>query len=299
MEKKGILTESRLQHTLAAPVEVSGVGLHSGCDVTVRLEPAPPDTGIVFRRVDLRNFEIEAHRRYVSRVVLATTLMKHGVMLSTVEHLLSALYGLQVDNVYVAIDSLEVPILDGSAQVFVQLIDRVGRRAQSPPRTFLKVENEVVVRQADKFIKIKPASRFEISYRIDFEHPAIGRQHFEGEITPAFYAREIALARTFGFLSEVEQLRRSNLIRGGSLDNAVVLDDSGIMNGNLRVPDEFVRHKVLDLIGDIALCGYPLLGRIEAYKAGHALHTQLATELTRQSSAFRLVSEAGDRLAPA
>lgn len=279
-----------MQTTLIKPVCVSGVGLHTGYDVNLALHPAPAGTGVAFRRVDLKNFEIPARRKYVSRVVLATTLMRKGVMLSTVEHVLSALYGLAIDNVYVDVDSLEVPILDGSAQPFVDMVRKAGVVRLRDERTFLKVEEPIKVSEGEKFIRVEPADGFHITYLIDFEHPAIRRQEVDFRLTPATYLREVAYARTFGFLKEVEQLRKSNLIRGGSLENAVVLSEEGVVNGELRAPDEFVRHKVLDLIGDISLCGYPVLGHLVAFKAGHALHTRLATELAR-SPACRLVQE--------
>ena len=229
--------------------------------------------------------------RHVSRVVLATTLMKKGVMLSTVEHLLSALYGLAIDNLVIEIDSLEVPIADGSALPYAELIQEAGIQEQDLDRTFLRVVKLMVVRDEDKFIEISPSEDFFICYEIDFEHPLIQRQKLEMEVTPANYFKEIAFARTFGFFSEVEQLRKSNLIRGGSLENAVVLSEDGILNGTLRASDEFVRHKALDLIGDIALCGHPILGRIHAHKAGHALHTRLASCLTLNNSHCELVAE--------
>ncbi len=282
---------STMQTTIKKPVKISGIGLHTGCRVSLELHPAPEDTGIIFRRVDLQNFEIEALRKWVSRVMLATTLMKRGVMLSTVEHLLSALYGLGLDNVYVEIDSLEVAILDGSALPFVEMVREAGVQEQRRERTFLKVEKPVRVTDGDKFISVKPASCFRISYEIDFQHPAIGHQTIDLEITPARYAREIAFARTFGFYVEVEELLKKGLIRGGSLENAVVVGDTGIVNGELRASDEFVRHKVLDFIGDISLCGYPIIGSITAYKAGHALHTNLATELVRNPYSCRKVKE--------
>ena len=280
-----------MQTTIGSCVSTHGVGLHTGAEVSLRLKPAPPDSGIVFRRTDLQDFEIEAHRKHVSRVVLATTLMKRGVMLSTVEHLMSALYGLGIDNLTVEIDSLEVPILDGSALPFVEMIAGAGIVEQSRERCYLKLTQEVRCEDGDKFIAITPAEEFRISYEIEFAHPAIGVQRLDLRVEPKAYRREIAFARTFGFLDEVEQLRRSNLIRGGSLDNAVVLDEQGIYNGELRAADEFVRHKVLDLIGDIALCGYPILGHIRAFKAGHALHTALATQILRSSSSWEEVSE--------
>lgn len=281
----------QMQTTIHNAADACGIGLHTGAEVSICLKPAPPDTGIIFRRVDLQDFEIEAHRRHVSRVVLATTLMKRGVMLSTVEHLMSAVYGLGLDNLIIEIDSLEVPILDGSALPFVELIRSAGIQEQEQERRYLRMVEKVICEDGDKYISISPADSFEIRYEIDFEHPAIGNQKLDLEVTPDSYPREVAFARTFGFLKEVEQLRKSNLIRGGSLDNAVVLDDTGIHNGELRAPDEFVRHKVLDLIGDIALCGYPILGRIDAFKAGHALHTALATQILKSRSCWEEVVE--------
>ncbi len=280
-----------MQRTLGGSISASGIGLHTGCQVTITLRPAPPDTGVVFRRVDLQGFEIEARRRWVSRVVLATTLMKRGVMLSTVEHLLSALYGCGVDNAYVDIDSLEVPILDGSAQPFVEMIGQVGIVEQPAQRTYLVVTRPIRLEEEGKFLLIEPADSFLVAYEIDFAHPAIGRQRLELRIDQESYTREIAFARTFGFFNEVEELLRKGLIRGGSFDNAVVIGPDGVMNGQLRAPDEFVRHKVLDLIGDISLCGFPLLGRVHAYRAGHSLHTHLATQLAGNSGAVRRVQE--------
>ena len=281
-----------MQATIQNPVQISGIGLHTGCQVSLELNPAPADTGIVFRRVDLQGFEIEALRERVSRVVLATTLMKKGVMLSTVEHVLSALYGLGLDNLYIDISSLEVPILDGSALPFVEMVQKAGVQTQEKDRTFLKVQKPFRLQEGSKFISIEPCSTFRISYEIDFAHPAIGHQILDLEMTSKAYAKEIAFARTFGFRSEVEELRRKGLIRGGSFENAVVLSETEIMNGPLRSPDEFVRHKTLDLIGDISLCGYPLIGHIKAHKAGHALHTDLATALVRDPTLCRKVKEA-------
>ncbi len=280
-----------MQTTIRKPVKISGIGLHTGCQVSVELNPAPVDTGIVFRRVDLQKFQIEALRKRVSRVVLATTLMKRGVMLSTVEHLLSALFGLDLDNLYIDINSLEVPILDGSALPFVEMVKEAQIQEQDKDRTFLKVRKPFRLQDGDKFISVEPSSTLRITYEIDFTHPAIGHQVLDVEMTPETYAKEIAFARTFGFYSEVEELRRKGLIRGGSLENAVVLSKTEVMNGPLRSPDEFVRHKMLDLIGDISLCGYPLVCHIRAFKAGHALHTDLATVLTRDPTLCRRVKE--------
>lgn len=288
-----------MQTTIAKSARASGVGLHTGCQVSLTLRPAPPRTGIIFRRVDLHGFEIEARRKWVSRVVLATTLMKRGVMLSTVEHVLSAVYGCGIDNLYIDIDSLEIPILDGSAQPFVELIDEAGIVEQEAERTYLVVERSLRLEEPGKFVMVEPSDRLSISYEIDFRHPAIGRQSIDLELTRGSYTREISFARTFGFYREVEDLRRKGLIRGGSLENAVVLSESEVMNGELRAPDEFVRHKVLDLIGDVSLCGSPLLGRITAFRAGHSLHTNLATEISRREGAVRRVAESDLQLGEA
>lgn len=278
-----------MQTTIREPAAISGIGLHTGCEVSLILRPAPPGTGIVFRRTDLQNFEIEALRKHVSRVVLATTLMKRGVMLSTVEHLLSAVRGCGIDNLWVDIDSLEVPIVDGSALPFVEMIERAGTRTQDAEPTIARVRRRMRLDEGDKFIAIEPYDGFRVSYEIDFEHPAIGRQALDLEIDAPTYRREIAFARTFGFYSDVEQLLKSGLIRGGTLDNAVVLSGEGIMSGELRATDEFVRHKMLDLIGDLSLCGTRVQGRIHAHKAGHALHTRLATELSQRNGGDPLV----------
>ncbi len=217
--------------------------------------------------------------------------MKRGVMLSTVEHVLSALYGLSIDNVYIDIDSLEVPIGDGSAQPFVEMIQAAGTEEQDRDRTFLRIEKSARVEDDGKYIEVHPYPAFRVTYEIDFDHPVIGSQVIDLEVTPETYAREIAFARTFGFYAQVEELLRKGLIRGGSLENAVVLDEHGVMDGELRCPDEFVRHKALDLVGDISLCGYPVLGHVIAHRAGHALHTDLATLLARDTSVGRKIKE--------
>jgi UDP-3-O-[3-hydroxymyristoyl] N-acetylglucosamine deacetylase len=280
-----------MQRTIKNSVHTSGIGLHTGCKVSVSLKPAPADTGVIFRRTDLQGFEIEAQRRWVSRVILATTLMKRGVMLSTVEHLLSAVYGCGLDNLYIEIDSLEVPILDGSALPWIELISGAGSQEQESEKLYLAIREPIRLEDKDKFISIEPYPAFRVSYDIDFDHPAIGQQSFDAEISPAVYMREIAYARTFGFYHEIEDLLKKGLIRGGSFENAVVLGESEVMNTELREKDEFVRHKVLDLIGDISLCGFPLVGRIKAFRAGHALHTNLATEISREEGSTEKVSE--------
>jgi UDP-3-O-[3-hydroxymyristoyl] N-acetylglucosamine deacetylase len=267
------------QTTISKPVEVVGIGLHTAVPSRMRLVPAPADTGIVFRRVDLDNFEIEANGRNVARVSYATSLMKKGVLLSTTEHLLAALYASGVDNVYVDIDAIELPILDGSSQPFVEMLDRAGIRQLRRQRRYMKILRPLEVIDGDRQIGIYPASEFQVHCIVDYAHPCIGRQELRMSVNRYTFNERLARARTFGFLEEVERLRAVDLIRGGSLENAIVLTREGILNGELRYPDEFGRHKTLDLIGDLALLGRPLLARVVAHKAGHALHTQLVSRV--------------------
>ena len=278
----------RYQRTLRGEVQLDGIGLHTGYTVHLSLKPAPDDTGILFRRTDLKDFAIEATRTHVARVSYATTLMKKGVMISTVEHLLSTLYGLGIDNVYIDLNSMEVPILDGSGLKFMEAIERVGIVEQNSLRRYILIQDPIEVRYGDKFAGVYPAQSPKATYKINFEHSAIGVQEIEIDLTPESYRREIAPARTFGFISDVEYLKRCGLIRGGSLENAVVLDDKGIVNNHLRFPSEFVRHKMLDLLGDISLVGYPIIGHLYAEKAGHAIHTALADRIARSKGRFRV-----------
>ncbi len=271
----------RYQRTLRDEIRFEGIGLHTGYRAHLVLRPAPPDSGIRFRRTDLRNFEIEAIRTHVARVSYATTLMKKGVMISTVEHLLSTLYGLGIDNAILDLDSMEVPILDGSSGGFIEEIVRTGIAEQDAPRKYIVITKPVEVRHGDKFAGVYPGPVPKVTYVIDFDHRAIGHQKIEMELTPESYCREIARARTFGFVSDVEYLKGLGLIRGGSTDNAVVLDDSGIVNHHLRFPDEFVRHKLLDLLGDISLLGHPVIGHVHAERAGHAIHTALVDQIAK------------------
>jgi UDP-3-O-[3-hydroxymyristoyl] N-acetylglucosamine deacetylase len=267
------------QYTIARPVEATGVGLHTAVQSHLKLVPAPAGTGIVFRRTDLEGFRVEAHVRNVARVSYATSLMKQGVLLSTTEHLLAALYSCGVDNVFAEIDNLEVPILDGSAQPFIQMLNRAGLRRLRRRRTFLKVVKPLEVSDGDRRIGIYPHDEFLVSCFVDYAHPKVGRQEIDIRVNRETFSRELATARTFGFMSDFEGLRAMGLIRGGSLENAIVLSADGILNGPVRFPDEFVRHKALDLIGDLALIGRPLKAHVVAHKAGHALHTQLVTRL--------------------
>jgi len=269
------------EQTIRAAAEFSGVGLHSGAPVRMRILPAKTGCGIVFRRTDLDNFEVEAVSRNVARVSYATSLMKKGVLISTTEHLLSAFVGTRIDNAIVELDNLELPILDGSARPFVEAIHRVGIRKQRRPRKYLKILRALELREGNKFIAVYPADTYSVSYTVNFPHPLIGRETFEVDLSDGNYLREIAPARTFGFLHEADAMRQQGLIRGASSDNAIVLTRDDIMNPPLRFPDEFVRHKVLDLIGDLALLGKHILGQVVADRAGHAMHTALVSRILR------------------
>jgi UDP-3-O-[3-hydroxymyristoyl] N-acetylglucosamine deacetylase len=278
------------QTTLALPVETHGIGLHTAVPVQVRILPAPPDTGYIFRRTDLGGFEIPASVEFIAHCSYATTLMRTGVMLSTVEHLLAALSGMQVDNAYIEVDNLELPIMDGSSEAFIEMIEKAGVIEQPVVRKALLVREEVTIEQGVRRISIKPSDSFEVDCMVDFQHPMIGKQQFQFVLTDGSFGREIASARTFGFTAEIEALRRANLIRGGSLENAIVLTPEGMLNDTtLRFPDEFVRHKILDIIGDLALLGMPILGRIQAERSGHILHASLMTKLLRDRSAWDIV----------
>jgi UDP-3-O-[3-hydroxymyristoyl] N-acetylglucosamine deacetylase len=283
------------EQTLRSSVACSGIGLHSGAPVCLQILPASPGTGIVFRRTDLEGFEIEANSRNVARVSYATSLMKKGVLISTTEHLLSAFTGLGVDNAIVELDNLELPILDGSALPFVELIQKAGIRKQRRPRRYMKILREVEMREGNKFISVYPADSYSVSYSINFPHPLIGKETFQVELSNGSYLRNIAAARTFGSREDEKAMRNMGLIRGASRDNCIVLTRDGVENGPLRFSDEFVRHKVLDLVGDLALLGKPILGRIVADRAGHAMHTALVSRILRDQTLWQEVTlpEAG------
>jgi UDP-3-O-[3-hydroxymyristoyl] N-acetylglucosamine deacetylase len=282
---------SMFQTTIAREARMEGVGLHTGMFGHVRLLPAPADTGIVFRRNDLDNFPIEAQGHNVARVSYATSLMKQGVLLSTTEHLLAAIYSCGIDNIYIEIDSIEVPILDGSAEPFMQMLEHAGVRKLRRKRRYLKVLKPLEVVEGDRRIGIYPADEFRVRCYVDFPHPLVGQQEVELVVSPETFHHLLARARTFCFERDIEPLREMGLIRGGSLENAIVLTKDGVMNGPLRFPDEFGRHKALDLIGDLALAGLPLLARVEAHKAGHALHTQLVSRLLTDPSLWTITTE--------
>lgn len=281
-------TPHETENTLANPVQFQGIGLHSGAPVHMRLLPAPSGTGIVFRRTDLDNFAVEATGRNVAKVSYATSLMKNSVLISTTEHLLSAACGAGVDNLIVELDNLELPILDGSALPFVEGFAQAGLVPQRRRRQYLKILKPIVVKDQDKLLSIEPSDKFEISYEIDFPTP-IGHQVFSIDLTTSAYNTQIAPARTFGFKEDEAKLRDMGLIRGVSDSSAIILDRTRVLNGPLRFSDEFVRHKILDLIGDLALAGHRMLGHVTARRAGHAMHTALVSRLLRDKSLWELV----------
>ncbi len=296
--------QPQLEHTIQGPLEFAGIGLHSGVEVSLRLIPAPAGSGIVFRRSDLDNYEIPAIGRNVAKVSYATSLMRQGVLISTTEHLLSAFIGLGVDNVIVEIDNLEVPILDGSALPYVEAILRTGLKRQRRKREYMRILKEVEVREGSKFIGVypftdaQPGEGYSIHYAIDFPTP-IGRDTFIGDLEVGEYASTIAPARTFGFKEDEAMLRDMGLIRGVSDSSAIILTREGVQNGPLRFSDEFVRHKVLDLIGDLALAGRRIWGRVVAERAGHAMHTALVQRLLQDRSAWELAHRYEGEAAPA
>jgi UDP-3-O-[3-hydroxymyristoyl] N-acetylglucosamine deacetylase len=291
--------ELQFEHTIESPLAFNGIGLHSGAQVSLRLVPAPAGSGIVFRRSDLDSFEIPATGRNVARVSYATSLMRQGVLISTTEHLLSALIGLGVDNLIIEIDNLEVPILDGSARPYVDAILAAGRKRQRRKREYIRILKPIEVHENSasgshstrKFIGLYPGDGYQIDYSIDFPSP-IGRESLSIDLESGDYPALIAPARTFGFREDEAMLRNMGLIRGASPESAIILSRNGVENGPLRFADEFVRHKVLDLIGDLALAGRRIWGRVVAERAGHAMHTALVQRLLRDRSAWEFAHRA-------
>jgi UDP-3-O-[3-hydroxymyristoyl] N-acetylglucosamine deacetylase len=281
----------RFETTVQRPVEAAGVGLHSGVQVRIRIQPAPVSTGIVFVRTDLDNFHIPANWRYVARVSYATSLMRQGVLISTTEHLLSVLYSSGIDNAYIEIDNLEVPILDGSGQPFVALLRHAGVRTYRRKRKYLRIRRPISVEETGKRITILPDDSFRLTCDTFFKHPMVGGQSLEMEVTPERYATHIAPARTFGFEYELDQMRNMGLIRGASLENAVCFNRDSVLNPDgLRFADECCRHKALDLIGDLALLGKPLLGHVIAERAGHAMHAALVARIMSDPSLYEILT---------
>ena len=282
-------TVSNFQQTIRRPVACSGIGLHSGQKVTLRLRPAPVDHGIVFKRLDLDGLEIPADVTHVDNIHYATGLARDEASVETVEHLLAALVSLEIDNAIVELNQAEVPIMDGSAASFVYLVHEAGIRKLGATRKFLKVIRPIALSRGDKRIALYPSDHFKVTYSISFDHPLLRHQSKTMQLTEAIFVDEIAPARTFGFLKEAEMLRQRGLALGASLDNAVVLGETGVLNSSLRFEDEFVRHKILDVIGDLALVGYPIIGHLVAHRGGHALHASFAQKILEDVDAWRLV----------
>jgi UDP-3-O-[3-hydroxymyristoyl] N-acetylglucosamine deacetylase len=276
-----------VQQTIKRQISCAGIGLHSGHKVTLTLKPALAGTGVRFRRCDL-GVEIPASVDHVSAVQYATVLSRDGASVETVEHLLAALVAAGVDNVVVELSHREVPIMDGSSAPFLFLLQEAGIRRLSSPRKYLKVLKPVQIASGDKRIAVYPSDHFKVSYTISFDHPLLKHQTRTERITEQTFSEHIASARTFGFLKEVEWLRQRGLALGGSLENAIVIGDTGVLNA-LRFEDEFVRHKILDLVGDLALVGYPMVGHVVAHRAGHALHTELGRAVLADVEAWCLV----------
>lgn len=270
------------QRTIQTVATCEGIGLHTGRPIRMKLRPAPANSGVVFRRIDLQDAPtIEARPANLTGVHHATTIGKDGVEVRTVEHLMATFAGMGLDNVVVELDGEEVPIMDGSAAPFVDLIRKAGLRRQMAPRTYLKVKERLVVEADRRSIQIVPSERLQVIYTMRFDHPLLGEQSVAFDLTRETFVREIASCRTFAFLKDVEELRRRNLALGGSFDNAVVIGEAGVLNGDLRFRDELVRHKVLDLLGDLYLLGGPVVGTVIAHSAGHLLHTRLVQEIQR------------------
>ena len=290
------------QRTLKSVIQATGVGLHSGVKVRLALRPAAPDTGIVFRRIDLPEpVELRADPLLIEDTRLASCLERDGAKVATVEHLMSALCGLGIDNAYVDVDAAEIPIMDGSAASFVFLIKQAGIEEQPAPKRFLRVKHDVEVREADKWARLEPYEGFRIRFSIDFDHPVLDRSGAElvFDFAEDSYARDVARARTFGFMQDVETMLQHGLALGGSLDNAIVMDEYRVLNADgLRAPDEFVRHKILDAIGDLYTVGHPMLAAFSAHKSGHALNNRLLRKLLADRTAWEIVTFVDQASAP-
>ncbi len=282
------------QRTLKSSVNVTGVGLHSGEKVTLGLRPAPVNAGIVFRRVDIRPAEeIRARADLVNDTRLSTCMEQNGVRVATVEHLMSALAGLGIDNVYVDIDSAEIPIMDGSAGTFIFLLQSAGIADQSAAKKFIRIKKTIEVKQGDKWVRFDPYHGYKLDFTINFSHPVFAntKQHVTIDLGEESYVRDISRARTFGFMQDVENMRAQGLALGGNLDNAIVMDEYRVLNADgLRFEDEFVKHKVLDAIGDLYMMGYPLIGAFSGFKSGHALNNALVRALLADEQAWEFVT---------
>src|SRR3989442_3976978 len=282
------------QRTLRRQVSCVGIGLHSGNKVNLTLKPAPADSGIRFRRTDMGDYEVPATVHNLAGIQLATGLARNEVSVETVEHLLAALVSVGIDNVAIELNSPEVPIMDGSAAPFIYLIHEAGVKRLQKPRRYLKIIRPIAISRGDKRIALYPSDHFKVTYSVSYDHPLLRHQSRTLRVTEDSFIEHIAPARTFTFLKDVETMRQNGLALGGSLENAVVLGETGVLNNALRFEDEFVRHKILDAIGDLALVGYPVIGHLVAHRAGHALHTEFAAKILEETQAWRLVETAAD-----
>jgi UDP-3-O-[3-hydroxymyristoyl] N-acetylglucosamine deacetylase len=287
------------QRTLRRAISCVGIGLHSGNKVQLSLKPAPVDFGIRFRRADLGDHEVPANVQHLAGIQLATALSCNAVSVETVEHLLAALVSMGVDNVLIELNSPEVPIMDGSAAPFVYLIQEAGIKQQASARKYLKIVRPIALSRGDKRMALYPSDHFKVTYSISFDHPLLRHQSRTLRITEESFIEEIAPARTFTFLKDVENHRQKGLALGGSLDNAIVLGETGVLNNALRFEDEFVRHKILDAVGDLALVGYPVIGHLVAHRGGHGLHTEFVGKVLAETDCWRLVEGSADVLVPA
>jgi len=282
------------QRTLSNVIRATGVGLHTGEKVFLTLKPAPVDTGIVFYRVDLdQPVEIKATTESVTETVMSTTIESQGVKISTVEHLMSAFAGMGVDNAYVELSTHEVPIMDGSAAPFVFLLQSAGIAEQNKSKQFIRIKKPLEVRDGDKWVRFEPFDGFKVTFTIDFDHPIFKNsvQHATVDFSTTSFIKEVSRARTFGFMDDLETLRKAGLARGGSIDNAIVMDSFNILNDDgLRYKDEFVKHKILDAVGDLYLLGHPLVGAFSAHKSGHALNNQILRQLLAEEDAWELTT---------
>jgi UDP-3-O-[3-hydroxymyristoyl] N-acetylglucosamine deacetylase len=277
------------QRTLRRPISCVGIGLHSGNKVQLSLKPAAADFGIRFRRTDLGDREVPATVQHLAGIQLATGLARNEVSVETVEHLLAALVSLNIDNVLVELNSPEVPIMDGSAAPFVYLIQEAGIKVLQARRKYLKIVRPITLSRGEKRIALYPSDHFKVTYSVSYDHPLLRHQSRTLRITQDSFIDDIAPARTFTFLKDVEMLRQNGLALGGSLENAIVLGETGVLNNALRFEDEFVRHKILDAVGDLALVGYPVIGHLVAHRAGHALHTEFAAKILEEVDSWQLL----------
>jgi UDP-3-O-[3-hydroxymyristoyl] N-acetylglucosamine deacetylase len=277
------------QQTIRRSTSCAGIGLHSGRKVTLSLKPAPADFGVRFRRSDLDGFEVPATVEHLGGINYATGLTRDAVRIDTVEHLMAALASLGIDNAIVELNSPEVPIMDGSAAPFIYLIQEAGVKPLAASRRFIKILKPIALSHGDKRIALYPSDHFKVTYSIAYDHPLLRQQSRTMRINESVFIDDIAPARTFTFLKEVEQLRQHGLALGGSLENAVVIGETGVLNSALRFADEFVRHKILDAIGDLALLGHPVIGHLVAHRGGHGLHTAFAAQVMAERSSWALV----------